>query len=103
MFFSASANRASVANIPGGTSISGLGGRLGAGVHHRATAHDDVDWLRKLAGLPEARTEKIRRLRAQIAAGTCDTPEKLDAALDRMLDELPLELISEHIELPRRV
>jgi hypothetical protein len=103
MVFSASATRVSVANLSGGMSTSSLAGRIGEGSHRRAVSHEDSRWLRKLARLPEARTEKIRRLRAQIAAGTCDTPEKLDAALDRMLDELPLELISEHIDLPRRV
>jgi negative regulator of flagellin synthesis FlgM len=36
----------------------------------------------------EMRTELVNQLRAQIAAGTYETPEKLDVALDRLLDEI---------------
>lgn len=36
---------------------------------------------------PDIRSELVRRVRQEIAAGTYDTPEKLDAALARMLDE----------------
>ena len=31
------------------------------------------------------RMDRVMRVRAQILAGTYDTPEKLDAAIDRML------------------
>jgi anti-sigma28 factor (negative regulator of flagellin synthesis) len=34
------------------------------------------------------RTELVSRLRSEIAAGTYDSPEKLDLALDRLLDEI---------------
>jgi hypothetical protein len=34
------------------------------------------------------RTELVERVRREIAAGTYDTPEKLDIALDRLLDQL---------------
>ena len=34
------------------------------------------------------RQELVKDIRAQIAAGTYDTPAKLDAALERMLDEI---------------
>jgi negative regulator of flagellin synthesis FlgM len=34
------------------------------------------------------RAERIAQIRQQIADGTYETPEKLDAALDRLLDEL---------------
>lgn len=37
---------------------------------------------------PEIRTELVERVRREIAAGTYDTPEKWEAALDRMLDRL---------------
>jgi negative regulator of flagellin synthesis FlgM len=36
----------------------------------------------------EIRTDLVRHLRAQIAAGTYETPDKLDIALDRLLDEI---------------
>jgi hypothetical protein len=34
------------------------------------------------------RTDLVARVRAEIAAGTYDTPEKWDEALDRLLDRL---------------
>lgn len=34
------------------------------------------------------RQDLVNRIRAEIAAGTYETPEKLDAALDRLLDEI---------------
>lgn len=34
------------------------------------------------------RHDLVNRIRSEIAAGTYETPAKLDAALDRMLDEL---------------
>jgi hypothetical protein len=30
----------------------------------------------------------VARVRSEIAAGTYETPEKLDSALDRLLDEI---------------
>ena len=38
--------------------------------------------------LPEIRYEKVEAIRTQIASGSYETPEKLELALDRMLDEL---------------
>ena len=36
----------------------------------------------------EVRSELITRVRNEIASGTYETPEKIDAALDRLLDEI---------------
>lgn len=36
----------------------------------------------------EIRSDLVARVRNEIAAGTYETPEKLDAALDRLLDEI---------------
>jgi negative regulator of flagellin synthesis FlgM len=36
----------------------------------------------------QVRTALVNSIRAQIAAGTYDTPAKLDAALERMFDEI---------------
>ncbi len=36
----------------------------------------------------EIRADLVTRIRSEIAAGTYETPAKLDAALDRLLDEL---------------
>jgi hypothetical protein len=40
---------------------------------------------------PPIRTDLVERIRREIAAGTYDTPEKLEAALDRMLRRLAEE------------
>jgi negative regulator of flagellin synthesis FlgM len=41
-----------------------------------------------IAQLPEVRYEKVEEVRRQIAAGAYETPEKLEVALDRLLEEL---------------
>ena len=40
------------------------------------------------AGGGEIRADMVARVRSEIAAGTYETPEKLDLALDRLLDEI---------------
>jgi negative regulator of flagellin synthesis FlgM len=37
--------------------------------------------------LPEVRHERVEEIRRQIAAGVYETPEKWEAALDRLCDE----------------
>ena len=44
--------------------------------------------LSKLAELPEVREDLVERVRAEIDAGTYDTPDKIDA----LVDELALDL-----------
>ena len=41
-----------------------------------------------IAGGGEIRFDRVADLRRQIASGTYDTPEKLDLALERLLDRL---------------
>jgi negative regulator of flagellin synthesis FlgM len=41
-----------------------------------------------VAQLPEIRHEKVEEIRSQIAAGVYETPEKLEIALHRLLNEL---------------
>jgi len=43
------------------------------------------------AGLPE-RTDLIERVKGEIAEGTYDTPEKFDAAVDAIKQDLELDL-----------
>ena len=38
--------------------------------------------------LPEVRSDRVSAIREEIAAGTYDTDEKLDIALNRLLDEI---------------
>jgi negative regulator of flagellin synthesis FlgM len=37
---------------------------------------------------PDIRQDKVDSIRAQIAGGTYETPDKLDVALSRLLDEI---------------
>jgi negative regulator of flagellin synthesis FlgM len=38
--------------------------------------------------IPEVRTELVERVRAEIAAGTYETSEKIEIAANKLLDEL---------------
>jgi hypothetical protein len=40
---------------------------------------------------PEVRTELVQRIRREIAAGTYDTPEKWEEALERLRERLERE------------
>ena len=55
-----------------------------------ATESDLADEFRRLRpqAVDEIRTELITRVRREIAEGRYDTPEKWDAALDRLLARL---------------
>jgi anti-sigma28 factor (negative regulator of flagellin synthesis) len=44
--------------------------------------------LKQIASLPEARKEKVLQLRRQITEGSYDVKERLDLALDRVLEDL---------------
>lgn len=45
-------------------------------------------FVEQTKNLPEMRMDRVAALRAQIANGTYETPDKLDMALENMLDEL---------------
>ena len=38
--------------------------------------------------VPDMRMDRVQQIRTQIAQGTYETPEKLDVALGRLLDEI---------------
>ena len=44
--------------------------------------------LKKIASLPEIRREKVLNLRREITEGRYDLAERLDIALDRVLEDL---------------
>ncbi|HVU86746.1 MAG TPA: flagellar biosynthesis anti-sigma factor FlgM [Pirellulales bacterium] len=44
--------------------------------------------LEMAAQLPDIRSDRVAQLRAQIANGSYDTAEKLDLAVERLLDEI---------------
>lgn len=54
----------------------------------RVEVSDAARFLAKLNAMPEVRGELVDRVRAEIANGTYDTPEKFDLALDAMIDEV---------------
>jgi negative regulator of flagellin synthesis FlgM len=45
-------------------------------------------FVEQTKNLPEMRMDRVAALRAQIANGTYETPDKLDLALENLLDEL---------------
>ena len=49
---------------------------------------DAAQYVEQARSLPDIRQDRVAELRAQIAAGTYETDEKLDIALGRMLDEI---------------
>ena len=42
----------------------------------------------KVKEIPDVRTELVQRVKAEIAAGTYETPERIELAVDRLMDEL---------------
>jgi len=42
----------------------------------------------KVHELPEVRTELVERVKSQIAAGTYETPQHVDVAVERLMEEL---------------
>ena len=60
---------------------------------HAGAPRDQVEisplgqMLDGISRLPEIRHEKVEAIRREIASGRYDTPEKLEVALDRLLDE----------------
>jgi negative regulator of flagellin synthesis FlgM len=49
---------------------------------------DAARLVEQAKALPEIRQDRVDAIRQQIAAGTYETPEKLEIALDRLLDEI---------------
>jgi negative regulator of flagellin synthesis FlgM len=49
---------------------------------------DTAKLLSKLSDQPDIRQELVDRVRAEIAAGTYETPEKLDAAVEGLAQDL---------------
>ena len=48
----------------------------------------EAELAAQIRDLPEIREDRVAAIRAQIASGTYETPEKLDIALSRLLDEI---------------
>jgi len=52
------------------------------------TSGELAEWVRRVGQLPEIRRDLIDRVRAEIAAGRYETPERIDAAVEAMLADL---------------
>jgi negative regulator of flagellin synthesis FlgM len=48
----------------------------------------EADFVSQARDLPEVRSERVAEIRAQIQSGKYETSEKLDIALERLLDEI---------------
>jgi negative regulator of flagellin synthesis FlgM len=48
----------------------------------------EAEFAAQVRDLPEIREDRVAAIRAQIASGVYETPEKLDIALSRLLDEI---------------
>ena len=48
-----------------------------------------AQYLSKLQTLPAVRQDLVDQVRGQIAQGTYQTPQKVDAAIDNMAEDLP--------------
>ena len=48
----------------------------------------EADLLARINELPDIRQDRVDQIRAEIAAGTYETDEKLDTAISRLLDEI---------------
>ena len=48
----------------------------------------EADMVARARELPDVRADRVAELKAAIANGTYETAEKLDGALDRLLDEI---------------
>lgn len=48
----------------------------------------EADFVAQVRDLPDIREDRVAAIRAQIQAGTYETADKLDAALNRLMDEI---------------
>jgi len=54
----------------------------------RVDLSDHARHLERLRTMPDVREEKVQSIRASIERGTYETPERMQAALRRLLDDL---------------
>jgi negative regulator of flagellin synthesis FlgM len=54
----------------------------------RIDISQEAELLSQVHELPDVRTDRVEQIRAQLAAGTYETQQKLDVAVGRLLDEL---------------
>lgn len=54
----------------------------------KAEFSPEAELLGRLATIPDVRVEKVADVRAQIEAGTYETPQKLDIAVQRAMNDI---------------
>ncbi len=47
-----------------------------------------TQWAQKACQLPAVREDLVRRVKAEIAAGTYETPERLEMTVQRLMEDL---------------
>ena len=68
----------------------GAAGRSSPRPSDRVELSDRAYYLAKMFEEPEIRFDLVARARGEIATGAMDTPERFDAALDGLVDDLEL-------------
>ena len=48
----------------------------------------EADLVSRIRELPDIRADRVAEIRSEIESGTYETPDKLESALDRLLDEI---------------
>ena len=69
---------------PGRTETADLGNKIG----DRAEISETARLLSQLAEVPEVRMEKVEELKELIASGQYESKEKIEQAVERLMDEL---------------
>ena len=59
-----------------------------AQVGDRAEISEIARLMNKLAEVPDVRTDRVQELRELISTGRYETPDKIEKAVDRILEEL---------------
>ncbi|NBX36710.1 MAG: hypothetical protein EBR10_05750 [Planctomycetes bacterium] len=76
---------------------AGIGGRADTSSDSVTTTPSSLDRLadgtvakhvEAIKSLPDVRADRIAQMKKLIAEGKCDTPERLNAAIEKMLGEL---------------
>jgi negative regulator of flagellin synthesis FlgM len=59
-----------------------------ASIHDSVEISDAARLVEQTRDIPDIRQDRVNEIRQQIAAGTYETEAKLNAAVDRLLDEI---------------
>ncbi len=79
-----------ITRLQGSTAVTQTSGSQDVTPTHEDTVQisDTARYLNEIKKLPEIRQDKVDAARTAIAAGTYETPQKLDATVNALLNEL---------------